>query len=53
MENWAAWMDYVTEVHGRDGQSGAAVSEQRVLGKRKRGGCKDRVSGTEKHPRLN
>ena len=40
-------MDHVAEVHGRDGQSGAEISEQRVLGKRKRGACKDGVPGTE------
>jgi hypothetical protein len=52
-ENWAAWMDHVAKVHGRDGQTGAEFSGQTVLGKRKRGGREERVRGTEKHLRLN
>ncbi|KAK3902101.1 hypothetical protein C8A05DRAFT_15808, partial [Staphylotrichum tortipilum] len=52
-ENWAAWMDHVEKAHGRDGQTGVEASGQPVLGKRKRGGCKDGGPGTEKHPRLN
>ncbi|KAK3896387.1 hypothetical protein C8A05DRAFT_48495 [Staphylotrichum tortipilum] len=52
-ENWAAWMDHVAKVHGRDGQTGAELSGQTVPGKRKRGGCKDGDPETEKRPRLN
>lgn len=33
----AVWMVHVAEVHERDGQSGVEISEQNVLGKRKRG----------------
>ncbi len=52
-ETWAAWMDHVAKVHGRDGQTWNELSAQTVLGKRKRGGCKDRGPGPEKHQRLN
>jgi uncharacterized C2H2 Zn-finger protein len=53
IENRAAWMVHVTEVHGRDGQTGDEVSEETVLQKRKRGEREERDRGTKKHPRLN
>jgi len=50
-EDWAAWIEHEAKVHKRDAQTGAEVLEQTVLGKRKRGGCKDGVPSTVKHPR--
>ncbi|KAK0747316.1 hypothetical protein B0T21DRAFT_1849 [Apiosordaria backusii] len=50
IESWAAWMDYVARVHGRDGQTRAEVSEGTgiLLRKKKRGRREDTVRGTEK-----
>ncbi len=53
IESWDAWMDHAADMYGRDGQTGHGISEQKVLGKRKRGGCKDAVLGAEKKIRLN
>ena len=53
IESWDAWIDHAADVHRRDGQSGYRISEQKVLGKRKRGGREDGVPGAEKQIRLN
>lgn len=53
IESRAAWMAHAAQAHGRDGQTGADVSEQTALQKRKRGGDEKRVPEIEKRLRLN
>lgn len=54
IESRAAWMDHLARVHGRDGQTGAEVSEGTgiLLRKKKRGRRGDTVRGIEKRARV-